>query len=121
MDAGRDLDALVAEKVLGWRHIKWERTTPLGRSPKNLLSLVLEEVPYYSTDIAAAWQVVERMRSTIVSKRQNFLFYLVEVISARIFPNGAHNPRIDMSQIMLHVQPVDICIAALKAVGYEQT
>ena len=55
MDAGRELDALVAEKVLGWRRIEWEGgTTPMGRAPENLLSLVLDEVPYYSTDLNAA-------------------------------------------------------------------
>lgn len=63
LEAGRELDALVAEQVMGWRRCSddgsgyWE-----GRSPTNILSLILEEVPHYSTDIAAAWQVIGRMR-----------------------------------------------------------
>jgi hypothetical protein len=40
MQAGREMDALVAEKVMGARY----------------------SVPRYSADIAAAWEVVERMR-----------------------------------------------------------
>jgi hypothetical protein len=60
--SNRAKDAEVAERVMGWRRIEWEGgTTPMGRSSKNVLSLVLEEVPHYSTDIAAAWQVVEHL------------------------------------------------------------
>ena len=47
MPAGRELDALVAEKVMGWDHYPSKH----------------EIVPAYSTDIAAAWEVVEKMRS----------------------------------------------------------
>lgn len=62
MESGRALDAEVAEKVMGWRRIEWEGgTTPMGRKPENILSLVLDEVPHYSTDIAAAWMVVEHL------------------------------------------------------------
>lgn len=75
MIAGRELDALVAERVMGWT-----LTTPVdpacdfavgtkrdgtdarrnfGRGPDG------KEVsfPLYSTDIAAAWQVVEKLRA----------------------------------------------------------
>ena len=66
--AGRALDAMVAEKVMGWQfvpaskpegHPRWtdgedwfcaEKTCISGGSP-----------PAYSTDIAAAWQVVEEL------------------------------------------------------------
>jgi hypothetical protein len=58
MPAGREMDALVAETVMGCRYIpdyhRWE--LPNGRWSIDL--------PEYSTDITAAWQVVERMIST---------------------------------------------------------
>lgn len=58
----RTLDVHVAQ-ALGWRRIEWEGgTTPMGRRPENILSLVLDVVPHYSTDIAAAWMLVERLR-----------------------------------------------------------
>jgi len=64
LPAGPALDALVAERVLGWTRSTdprclgwWNDPTDLGRpvSPNWL--------PAYSTDIAAAWAVVEHMRA----------------------------------------------------------
>lgn len=45
----RELDALVAEKVMGkkWSGARWGRGA----------------LPHYSTDIAAAWQVVEKLQA----------------------------------------------------------
>lgn len=51
MTAGRELDALVAEKVLGETVTIFD-TNPLGYSCK-----------HYSSDIAAAWLIVEDMKS----------------------------------------------------------
>ena len=59
MKAGRELDALIAEKVMGW----WfygplgEYGVPGGKSDKNP-----EMVPNYSTSIAAASLVAEKLR-----------------------------------------------------------
>lgn len=57
----RELDALVAEKVMGlsiWRHGR--------RVDYKTDDSVYNRVPSYSTDIAAAWQVVERIRNNEV-------------------------------------------------------
>lgn len=53
----RELDARIAERVMGWRHDEYGGyDTPTGyRLP--------DEIPPYSTDIRAAWEVVERMGS----------------------------------------------------------
>jgi hypothetical protein len=68
MDAGRELDMLVAEKVMG---CQWRRFGNLGEvlSPPNSLHSWADThrgerrptfmLPAYSTDIAAAWEVVE--------------------------------------------------------------
>jgi hypothetical protein len=54
LPAGRELDALVAEKVMGWKLLPIVHfvVTDIG-----------EEVPCprFSADIAAAWQVVEKL------------------------------------------------------------
>lgn len=65
MTAGRECDALVAEKVMGYTL----SDLSLPAYPKYKLfdiesgefSGYVKEVPHYSTDIAAAWEVVERM------------------------------------------------------------
>lgn len=69
-EAGRELDALIAEKVMGIENILVERGegrvgrwvqawTWLGRG--RCPSTVMKHVLPYSTDMAAAWQVVEKM------------------------------------------------------------
>lgn len=75
LNAGRAMDALVAEKVMGWTRWEWERGDWDGPADATIFaqherSLAVyangEEEPSFwfapSTDIAAAWQVVERMR-----------------------------------------------------------
>ena len=65
MPAGRECDALVAEKVMGYTLSELS----LPAYPKYKLfdiesgefSGYVKEVPHYSTDIAAAWEVVKRM------------------------------------------------------------
>lgn len=60
----RELDALVAEKVMGWRIERYMTNPPkptgMGMPPD---STTIAEIPAYSTDIAAAWEVVEKMRA----------------------------------------------------------
>lgn len=61
MEAGREMDALIAEKVIGWtRKYVSEHDTQVWDSPNE--SVYLENaIPHYSTDISAAWEVVEKM------------------------------------------------------------
>ena len=74
LEAGRELDALVAEKVMGWTWcagprpfdgmiMRWlfapgkeKLSLAKGNEPMGSLSM-----PHYSTDVAAAWEVVERL------------------------------------------------------------
>lgn len=66
MQAGPELDALVAEKVMGWKLHKEGRAwkwwdIPLI-SPHHEQYDGHDDQPPYSTDPAAAWEVVEKMR-----------------------------------------------------------
>lgn len=58
MKAGRELDAEIAEKVMGlpvqWREVR--RVASAGGNYRELVG-----TPHYSTDIAAAWEVVNAM------------------------------------------------------------
>ena len=63
MEAGRELDALIAEKVMGWTLVgspEQQRqgcAQPPDESPDSSRG---HSCPYYSTDIAAALEVVEK-------------------------------------------------------------
>jgi len=66
MTAGREMDALIAEKVMGYTL----SGLSLPAYPKYKLfdiesgefSGYVKEVPHYSTDIAASWEVVKHMK-----------------------------------------------------------
>lgn len=103
---GRELDALVAEKVMG------EDLSPLG-------TLHGREIPYvpphYSTDIAAAWQVMEHITA---QKRDDFGWFDLRFVNDRwkaTFITGAYYEARD--HIEAPTAPHAICLAALKAVG----
>ncbi|PAF31886.1 hypothetical protein [Paenibacillus sp. 7516] len=63
MSAGRELDSLVAEKIMGLELVE----EMLAAYPRYWLpeydKTYHRAVPLYSTDISAAWSVVERMRT----------------------------------------------------------
>ena len=54
MPAGREMDALVAEKVMEWHMVKW-----VGWCNDN--DILMHSVFFPSTDISAAWEVVEKL------------------------------------------------------------
>lgn len=78
IQAGRELDALIAEKVFGWRWLVSEGSGKRGifseqnnpgwfsREASGHERLAYEwdcKLPYYSFDIASAWKLVERMQA----------------------------------------------------------
>jgi hypothetical protein len=77
MNAGRELDALIAEKVMGVdpREIyplDYQRVGPDGDEVPFLdREEVLDEVLHYSTDIAAAWEVVEKLHLSVGAVQHN--------------------------------------------------
>lgn len=64
MEAGPELDALVAEKVMGW---EWKTNPITGTSrlmpPSHFLRLgdLIFPHMHYSTEIVAAWEVVQKL------------------------------------------------------------
>ena len=66
MEAGRELDALVAEKVMGWVLNRHEFGSELPGGPLKSLGIApdgshIMGLPHFSTNISAAWEVVERL------------------------------------------------------------
>lgn len=60
-EPGRALDSVIAEKVMGWRSVGYDEIGRiLGTSPENA-SGIMWEVPHYSTNIADAWTIIEKL------------------------------------------------------------
>jgi len=106
----REIDALIAEHVMGLEPI-WGvdlSTTPLFDWSEELNSKgAMRPAKEYSTDIAAAWEVLNR-----VSK-----FNIVET-----FPGGAKvsvSKGLDMYQGLADTPAMAICLASLKSKGID--
>lgn len=61
LEAGHELDALIAEKVMGWSNVRRDANggTAMGHAP--WAPEWGNYVDSYSTNMAAAWEVVEKM------------------------------------------------------------
>lgn len=104
MPAGRELDALVATKIMGWRTAHFDAS--YGEWLGVPLDDYWEDVPRYSTDIAAAWLVVKRMCSFIGVDDDLWGRFVDEM-------NTAHDYAI--SDFLSHASPLIICRCALAA------
>ena len=112
MKAGRELDALIAEKVMGW---KVDRIVEHNNTTGDELLHIFgpDKFPHYSTQIADAWLVVEKLG------KDDWTYTIVG--------NSSYN-RCDLRKWLSHnnwahlysdadTAPLAICLAALKAVG----
>lgn len=124
--AGPELDALVAEKVMGWtRHYPIQEEdggasdfdSDWFEDPKGNPS----DVPNYSEDIAAAWAVVEKMRPLNVdltnharAERWCCVFFDRDGGSDGFIPELKGRFQ---EYTVAAAAPLAICRAALKAVG----
>ena len=105
LPAGPRLDALVAETVLGWvrvMHQGRERWSHSGRAYR-------DDPPRYSTDIAAAWQIVEWARADD-RRWELYCVALQDEVS-----KGVNRGLLPDRYVWQHVKPEHICRAALRA------
>lgn len=113
MKAGRDLDKLIAEKVMrldvsklqdsgfscqlcGSDDYDWARANPIS------------QIPPYSTNIEAAWGVVGKLRLAIAPNEDDDGW----VCATDVFYLDTNRA------VTSQTAPLAICLAALKAVGY---
>jgi ABA sandwich protein len=144
LEPGRELDALVAEKVMGWLwciqacgdisrpgQYEWSRflAPPANAAAwrdiwNGKTEAIIEERPRFamgfSTDIAAAWLVVEKMRQTkrfcCLKLHSDFDFvysFSLTLYTQRYQDCGRHEPDF-IAQAQ--TAPLAVCRAALKAV-----
>jgi hypothetical protein len=67
MEAGRELDVLVAEHVMGWYDISLMTNTSNNFTNYQGITPGIysrRKIKNYSTDISATWEVVEKMRES---------------------------------------------------------
>lgn len=112
LPAGRELDALVAEEVMGY-----ERDEALAMS--QYPSKDPAALPRFSTDIAAAWQVADRVGISVLKIPTGW--------AAGVWPEGEDNRGEYRSgecydgdfkhYAEADTAPLAICYAALTAVG----
>ena len=100
MEAGRELDALVAEKVMGAKVV------------------FVENVPYYSTDIAAAWEVVNHLLCHGWDEKYFFRLHYdnVDLWDASFYKESSSDGGGPDVWGTADTAPLAICLAALKAV-----
>ena len=76
MPAGREMDALIAKHVMGTspRIVKREYSSGfelISQDWKEVVDRELAAMRHYSTDIAAAWQVVEKIPGAVSLQRMD--------------------------------------------------
>lgn len=105
MEAGRELDALVAEKVMGldcsWRCVTLDGTGR-DRGPAR-------RIKPYSTNIDAAWEVVEKLKENHTVNIHGY---------SDGWEVGLIGPGSAAVDGQAETAPHAICLAALKAVGH---
>lgn len=111
----RELDMKIAG-VMGW---KWDQTTAWSPSGGRYAQHEgnLWWLPRYSSNWEDTMQVRDRVHKLIFSKRQTFIRSLTIIVSNRIGLTGAV---VHDSELFLHVQPDDICRAALEVLDSSQ-
>lgn len=141
MKVGRELDALVAEKVMGY-----ERWTCADYSHKQSVlfrpgtkmahwTRVGNEIPldpngghmmpHYSADIGHAWMVVDRIREIVAYQKltQAYSFQLCQTgrpgdwFCSFVINEGDFSTQASADDVA--TAPHAICLAALKAVGHK--
>lgn len=125
MQAGRELDALVAEKVMGWKKIyrkahssavgDWHGLEWMWDKREGALWQEAQSCPHYSTDIAAAFTITKKTCNTwAMFWHDAYAQWQVKCDHQR---RTAEDCRYEGRG---HELSLAICLAALKAVGHDK-
>ena len=112
MEAGRELDALVAEKVMGWTIRNGDWVDGEGYAQWEAFDSDYSDSPRFapSTDIAAAWAIFEKTLGHV--ERRGHPIPGEEWLATIWYEGKA-------GQAFADTAPLAICLAALKVVGAE--
>jgi hypothetical protein len=109
--AGRDLDALIATQVMDIRII----VDAPGRSTDGGSFMTADRIPYYSTNLPAAWRVVEHMPHGFELRLHEHKLGIQPVWQAEF-----HRPGHKIQMSSAQTAPLAICLAALAALRIDQ-
>lgn len=136
MKAGRELDALVAEKVMGWIKTDESKYDEEGiemtvmESPQGAMAQAFgwgfecdfddfgPSLPRFSSDVSAAWEVIEHFSETHRGSVVRWFGKNGERYAASFWPL-METDVVPRDHIPAETAPLAICLAALKAVGVE--
>jgi hypothetical protein len=113
MKPGRELDLLVAEKVMGLTKTDYL----VFDKDSNIVGDICDFPKSYSTDISAAWEVVEKMKEEWGTLDITFRYDNIAVILYSTHQTG--HVKISEHIGNADTAPHAICLAALKAKGVE--
>lgn len=134
LQAGPELDALIAERVMGWVKVEWDgvyywrdpaiddsHTGRVADSRSSVGDLLEDLKPWSpSTDIAAAWEVVEKLCESAFDDREIFSLEATfeengeaweKVWDCVVGSSDAHKDGWGFG----HMPEIAICLAALRA------
>ena len=115
----RKIDALVAEKVMGFSVTREYAFPAWSVPPESPLfrkwdgEYVSNGAPPFSTDIAAVWSVVEKFGYTIHTCDMG--------VKVELFNEPGKGPSRRVGESLESSAPIAICLAALRAVGVPET
>lgn len=126
MKAGRELDALIAKKVMEHppESERIELVNGVGQSVGEMF--VPGECPKYSTDIASAWSIVEKLKLTVWPTEDGRWFVFQNEFGTAYgdeywfggsdFKERLKDPSTEW--VIADTAPLAICLSALKVCGY---
>ena len=130
LEAGWETDALVAEKVMGWKHITHFNQSPIadgwigfwdGEWPQWVKRPDEDNVWQPSTDITAAWEVVEKLEyNWSLGRDVGQCSDDYETSGDKLYRFVYSAPGMPMQGISANTAPLAICRAVLKAIQNER-
>lgn len=122
MKASRELDRLVAEKVMGYWICDELIHSPMSTPDCDIKKpghLARSHCKPYSPDISAAWEVVEKMKESYL--QVEIICWNLDKYKVRIAKYGGSSPNvialIEHIEVEASTVPLAICLAALAALG----
>lgn len=106
----REIDRLVAEQVMGWTNLSVAGTR-FGTTPEGKAHRI---VPQYSTDLSAAWEVVEKLRQL---GYQGAIDWSSSEPGYECAFGSSNVPSHERQSCRAATASLAICLAALKIVG----
>lgn len=130
METGRELDIVVAEKVMGWF---WQNpfsqyaevkllVPPIGDKKRHWGGVydngIPDWLPNYSTNIADAWQVLEKLDSEFKVEIRS-IDDSCEFVENKWTCSFKNKISAKVCRVYAETAPHAICLAALGAMGYQ--